>query len=133
MAGFSEAVRRGRAGMGERAERLGAEESMAADRLKSEIPELEVLSGAAPHILSVSLPGFRSEVLMNFLEAREVYVSKSSACKRGGRSYVLENCRLAPRVIDGALRIGLSRYSTEEDIDALCSGLRDAHRTLAHR
>ena len=27
---------------------------------------------------------------MNFLEAREVYVSKSSACKKGARSHVLE-------------------------------------------
>ena len=36
-------------------------------------------------------------------------------------------------VIDGALRVGLSRYTTEEDIDALCEGLIAAHDTLAHR
>ena len=70
---------------------------------------------------------------MNFLEAREIYVSKSSACKKGGRSHVLEAMGLSPRVIDGALRIGLSRYTRSEDADALCLALREAHDTLAHR
>ena len=36
------------------------------------------------------------------------------------------------RTIDGALRVSLSRYSTAEDIDALCQGLEDAARTLRH-
>ncbi len=70
---------------------------------------------------------------MNFLEAREVYVSKSSACKKGGRSHVLEAMGLDARTIDGAIRIGLSRYTTADDIDALCSGLLDAYASLAHR
>ena len=97
--------------------------------------ELRVISLAdsAPHILSISLPGWRSEVLMNFLEARGVYVSRSSACKKGGRSHVLEAVGLDAKTIDGAIRVGLSRLTTEEDIDALCDALRDAHDTLAHR
>ena len=103
------------------------------DRLNEAIPELVTIGGGAPHILSVALPGWRSEVLMNFLEARGVYVSRSSACKKGARSHVLEAMGLPARVIDGALRIGLSRYTTEEDVDALCEGLIEAHKTLAHR
>ena len=95
--------------------------------------ELVLIGGGAPHILSISLPGWHSEVLMNYLEAREVYVSRSSACKKGGRSHVLEAMGLSAKVIDGAIRIGLSRFSTEEDIDALCMGLKEAHDTLAHR
>lgn len=102
------------------------------ERLSADIPELRYIPTDAPHILSISLPGWRSEVLMNYLEAREVYVSKSSACKKGGRSHVLEAVGLEPRVIDGALRIGLSRFTTQEDIDALCTGLKAAHDTLAH-
>lgn len=102
------------------------------ERLSADIPELRYIDSAAPHILSISLPGWRSEVLMNYLEAREVYVSKSSACKKGGRSHVLEAVGLEPKVIDGALRIGLSRFTTQEDIDALCLGLKEAHDTLAH-
>lgn len=103
------------------------------ERLSAGIPELQYVRTDAPHILNVSLPGWRSEVLMNFLEAREVYVSKSSACKKGARSHVLEAIGMRSDVIDGAVRIGLSRFTTEEDIDALCTGLTDARNTLSHR
>ena len=119
--------------LAENAEKMRAQREEIIRRLQADIPELRVLGGGAPHILSISLPGWRSEVLMNFLEAREVYVSKSSACKKGGRSHVLEFMGLDSKTIDGALRIGLSRYTTQEDIDALCLGLRDAHHSLAHR
>ena len=101
--------------------------------LSENIPELRYIESAAPHILSISMPGWRSEVLMNYLEAREVYVSKSSACKKGGRSIVLETMGLDPKVIDGAIRIGLSRYTTEEDAAALVSALAQARDSLAHR
>ncbi len=117
----------------ENAEKMRTQREELIRRLSADIPELKVLGGGAPHILSVSLPGWRSEVLMNFLEAREVYVSKSSACKKGGRSHVLEAMGLDTRTVDGALRIGLSRFTSQEDLDALCLGLRDAHTQLAHR
>ena len=117
----------------ENAEKMRGQREEIISRLSAEIPELRVLGGGAPHILSISMPGWRCEVLMNYLEAREVYVSKSSACKKGGRSHVLEAMGLDARTVDGALRIGLSRFTTEEDLDALCLGLRDAHAALAHR
>ncbi len=115
------------------AEKMRAQREEIICRLQADIPELRILGGGAPHILSISLPGWRSEVLMNYLEAREVYVSRSSACKKGARSHVLEAMGLDAKTIDGAIRIGLSRYTTQEDLDALCSGLRDAHSKLAHR
>ena len=102
------------------------------ERLSASVPGLSINGGGAPHILSISVPGMRSEVLMNFLEARQIYVSKSSACKRGGRSHVLEAMGIDPKRIDGAIRIGLSRYTTEDDIFALCNGITDAWSTLAH-
>ena len=103
------------------------------EKLRAAIPGLVALETEAPHILSISLPGWRSEVLMNLLETKEIYVSKSSACKKGGRSHVLEAIGMKSDVIDGAIRIGFSRFSTEEDVDALVEGLTDACRTLAHR
>ena len=117
----------------ENAEKMRLQREELVRRLQADIPELTVIGGGAPHILSVSLPGWRSEVLMNFLEAREVFVSKSSACKKGGRSHVLEAMGLDAKTIDGALRIGLSRFTAQEDLDALCLGLREGHATLAHR
>ena len=133
IAAFGAACEIARAGMAENIARMQSLRERAVERLSREIPELVLIGGGAPHILSISLPGWRSEVLMNYLEAKEVYVSRSSACKKGGRSHVLEAMGLSSRVIDGAIRIGLSRFTTEEDIDALCSALKEAHDTLAHR
>ena len=133
IAAFGEACRVGRAGMTENIRRMADMKASLLKRLRAEIPELRWVDSAAPHILSVSLPGWRSEVLMNFLEERQVYVSKSSACKKGGRSHVLESIGLDAATIDGALRIGLSRMTAEEDLEALCLGLRDARERLAHR
>ena len=101
------------------------------DKLKDNIPEIKYIVNDAPHILNISMPGWKSEVLMNFLEEKEVYVSKSSACKQGKRSQVLEALNLDSRYIDGSLRIGLSRYNTTEDINALVEGLKEA-RNLMH-
>ena len=133
IAAFGEACRIAKAGLRENCERMAALKKTAVEKLSDAIPELQVINGAAPHILSISLPGWRSEVLMNYLEAQEIYVSKSSACKKGARSHVLEAMGLDARVIDGAIRIGICRYNTEEDIDALCSALKEARDTLAHR
>ena len=133
IAAFGAAARVAKESMAESCARMAALKEEALGRLRAEIPELAWIDSAAPHILSVSLPGWRSEVLMNYLEARGISVSKSSACKKGGRSHVLEAMGLSPRVIDGALRVSLSRFTTREDIDALCTALKDAHDTLAHR
>jgi cysteine desulfurase len=70
---------------------------------------------------------------MNFLEARGIFVSKSSACKKGGRSHVLEAMGLPAPVIDGTIRVGLSRFTTDEELSAFCSALKFARETLAHR
>lgn len=133
IAAFAAACEAGRVGLEENCRRMAELRRLAMQTLSAGIPEIRFVETAAPHILSLSMPGWRSEVLMNFLEAREVYVSKSSACKKGGRSHVLEAIGLDARTIDGAIRVGLSRYTTEEDIAALCLGLIDASRTLAHR
>ena len=133
IAAFGAACEIAQAGMAENIARMQSLRERAVQRLSREIPELVLIGGGSPHILSISLPGWRSEALMNYLEAKEVYVSRSSACKKGGRSHVLEAMGLSSRVIDGAIRIGLSRFTTEEDIDALCSALKEAHDTLAHR
>ena len=129
---FGEAARIGFEKAAEYQAHMRAMREHAIDRITAENPGAVIIGGGAPHILSVSLPGYRSEVLMNFLEAREIYVSRSSACKRGARSHVLEAMGLPANVIDAAIRIGLSRYTTEQEIDALCDALRSARESLAH-
>lgn len=133
IAAFGAACEIARAGMKLNCEKMANLRQSAVERLCADMPEVRVIGGGAPHILSVSLPGWRSEVIMNFLEAKGVYVSRSSACKKGGRSHVLEAMKLPTEVIDGAVRISFSRFTTQSDIDALCAALKEAHDTLAHR
>ena len=133
IAAFGKACELAKASMNDATERMAQLRQYAAGRIVAEMPEAVIIGGGAPHILSVSLPGWRSEVLMNFLEARSVFVSRSSACKKGGRSHVLEAMGLPAEVIDGAVRISLSRYTTKDELDELCSALKNAHDTLAHR
>ena len=133
IAAFGAAAQLASAHLAENMEHMAALKARTLDTLRATIPELKWIETGAPHILSVSLPGWRSEVLMNFLEAQEIYVSRSSACKKGARSHVLESIGMDAKTIDGALRIGFCRYNTAEDVDALCAALRQAHDTLAHR
>ena len=133
IAAFGEAARIAKEGLHNNIAHMANLKAQAKESLSAAIPALHTLDTAAPHILSIALPGYRSEVLMNFLEAREIYVSRSSACKKGARSHVLEAIGMEPRLIDGALRIGFSRDNTPEDVAALCAALAEASLTLAHR
>ena len=133
IAAFGKAAEIAFAGMRENCEKIAKLRESAASAIRAEMPEAVIIGGGAPHILSVSLPGWRSEVLMNFLEAKGIFVSRSSACKKGGRSHVLEAMGLSAPIIDGAIRISFSRMNTQSDVDALVSALKEAHDTLAHR
>ena len=75
----------------------------------------------APHIVSVAVPGFPSEVAMRMLEEEGIYVSSGSACSRGRRSYVLEAIGVESALIDSAIRLSLSDDVTTEDIDRVCA------------
>ena len=133
IAAFGTACELASKGMAEYTAKMEKLRQNAIDGITGTIGEAIVIGGGAPHILSISLPGWRSEVLMNFLEAKGIFVSRSSACKKGGRSHVLEAIGLPAPVIDGAIRISFSRYTTDDDISSLCLALKQAHDSLAHR
>ena len=84
----------------------------------------------APHIVNLSVPGLRSQGLINCLQSDGIYVSAGSACSKGHRSHVLEALHLSPAVIDGSIRVSLCADNTEEDIHALCRALTYAIHTL---
>ena len=69
--------------------------------------------------------------MLHFLAQRGVYVSSGSACSKGKKSAVLTAMGLPAGEIDSVVRISLSRYNTEEDIDRLLDGLREAISCLA--
>lgn len=85
---------------------------------------------ALPYILNISLPGYRSETLLNFLSENEIYVSSGSACAKGHKSHVLTAMKLPDRLIDSSLRISLSRYTTKEEIDFFIKNLDVAMKVI---
>lgn len=108
--------------------------SYALERLRA-IDGVEINSpeNALPYIINISVSGIRSETMLHHLEESGVYVSSSSACAKGKRSYVLEAMGLPDDRIDSSLRISFSRYNTAEDVDALISGLESGIKTLQRR
>ncbi|MGI5971170.1 MAG: cysteine desulfurase family protein [Oscillospiraceae bacterium] len=128
---FGAASEAGRLGFQEHSSHIAALRARIVDTLRQRLPQAVFVSGGADHILSLSIPGLKSEVLMSFLESREIYISKGSACKKGRRSHVLTAMGLPNEVVDGAIRISISRMNTIEDADALTQALIDASSKLA--
>lgn len=103
-----------------------------AKELFSNNPDIVINSpdGALPYILNISLPGYRSETLLHFLESRNIFVSSGSACAKGHGSYVLSEMGLDKRRADSALRLSFGRYNTKEDIELLYDALCRAEKQL---
>lgn len=129
--GFGAAAQVGKKCFNESTEHMRELREYTLTLLREALPVVETIGdGEAPHILSISLPGYKSEVLMNFMDAAGVCVSKSSACKKGARSHVLEAMKLPNDVIDGAIRVSFSRYSTREEAEYFVKTLADAAARL---
>lgn len=86
--------------------------------------------GDVPHVVSLSLPGCRSEVVLRVLEGDEVYVSAGSACSRGKESHVLRAMGLPKARIESAIRVSFGPSNTAGDVEALLKGLTKAAAML---
>lgn len=73
----------------------------------------------APHIVSVSFDGVKSEVLLHALENKGIYVSAGSACSsnKPSVSNTLKGIGLPEKYLDSTLRFSLSEYTTKEELD----------------
>lgn len=98
------------------------------NRLTEGIPSLSYIESESPNIINISIPGIRSEQMVNYLSDRGIYVSNSSACKKGARSHVLEALGKDDAYIDSAIRISISGLTTQGDVDALCETIIEASR-----
>ena len=100
------------------------------------VPEL-LINGpepeqAAPHIVNISFPDVRGEVMLHALEAEGVYASTGSACssKKLKVSGVLTAMGIRPDRAEWALRFSLSPHTTIEEIDDAAEKLGAIYATL---
>lgn len=117
-------------------EREEDERAMAAKRdllqtlLLEEIPEL-VINGdkssrlaGNPHI---SIPGIPNRAVIARVRS-QLALSTGSACSSGveAPSHVLQTLDLSPEIIEGAVQIGIGKFTTEEEIKEAALVLSDA-------
>lgn len=74
---------------------------------------------SAPHVVSVSIAGIRSEVMLHALEDKGIYVSAGSACasNKPATSATLKAIGIEKQYLDSTLRFSFSVLTTEEEID----------------
>ena len=106
------------------------------EKFREAVPEM-LINGpepehAAPHIVNLSFPGVRGEVMLHALESEGVYASTGSACssKKLKVSGVLTAMGVAPARAEWALRFSLSPHTTMEEIDDAAQKLGAVYASL---
>ncbi|MNK17516.1 Cysteine desulfurase [compost metagenome] len=136
LVGMAKAVRLAGEGVQARSARLGAFRNQFIDGL-TQIPEVSLNStrdGAAPHIISFSLPGMKAEALLHMLEEDGFMVSTKSACssKAAEPSRILLAMGAGEAAASSGIRVSLGEEHTEQHIQLLLSSLNKAVSRLRH-
>lgn len=131
IAAFAAACQAGKARFAETTAHLADIQAYTLERLRAAVPEVEQIgTGSAPHILSLTLPGYKSEVLVRVLGDQGVFISAGSACHRGKASHVYEALSLSKPQRTGAFRISFDRSTSRTEIDCFVAALQHARDTL---
>ena len=89
-------------------------------------------SDSLPYIINMSVTGLPSQTVVNSLSERGIYISAGSACKRGHDSEVLKAIGLPSDRTHSAIRISMSRFTTDEEmnetVDAIAAAVSRIRR-----
>ena len=129
IAGFARAVALRCEHLEETLAHMAAIKAYAEETLLALPDVVRVGSGAAPHILSLSLVGYPSANVVTELGSQGICISAGSACHRGQLSHVYRAMGLDKKTAAGVLRISFGPETTKEDIDALAGALKAHHDT----
>ena len=88
---------------------------------------------SAPHILNITLPKIKSETMLHYLSAENIFVSSGSACSSNSthKTSALVAYGRSESEADSSIRISLSRLNEKTDIDRLCEALESGIIRLA--
>lgn len=118
--GMALAARKSYANLAEDRQRMYELKKYFIDELdKIEGVSVNGVPGGAPHIISSSFEGVRSEVLLHSLEDKGIYVSAGSACatNRPHISATLTAIGLRKDLLDSTIRFSMSVFTTREELD----------------
>lgn len=103
-----------------------------ASRIEKEIDDVRFNTSldhkSSPYILNVSFANIKGEVLLHYLEDKNIYISTSSACSSQGteKSHVLKNIGLNNNQIEGSIRVCFSYENTIEELDITMEVLKES-------
>ena len=123
---FGAAVEKLTPTINDRWERVSALRTYLLGRL-AEVDNISVNSpdDGSPYVVNISADGKRSEIMLQFLESKGIYVSSGSACSKGQQSGVLGQFRIMGKRADSALRISMSAETTEAELDEFVTALSE--------
>ena len=126
IAAFGAAVKKLSPTVTERYEKVSGLKAYLLDKL-SGIEGVTVNSpeDSSPYVVNISAVGKRSEIMLHFLESREIYVSSGSACSKGQQSGVLGQFGIRDKRADSALRISMTAETAEAELDIFCEALKE--------
>jgi cysteine desulfurase len=87
-----------------------------------------------PHTTNISFPGVDGEALLAGL-GKDVALSSGSACTSASMepSYVLKALGVEDRLAHASLRLGLGRFTTEEEVDYAIGRIAETVARLRER
>ncbi len=132
IAGFGAAVRKMQPSIAQRFETAQNRKQFLLSRLSDSI-RINSSAQGSPYIINFSVPGIRSEIMLHFLESKEIYVSSGSACSKGAKSGVLSAYRIPDDLADCAIRVSICADTTEEELCILCEAIEEGNKTLIHK
>lgn len=133
IAGFGAAVRETGRGLDEKIGKMAALREYALLKLSSLDVTLNVPLGVcAPHVLNFTLPKIKSETMLHYLSGEGIFVSGGSACSSHSHapSPTLLAFGLSPSDAENSIRVSLSEYNSEEEIDRFVESLKNGLNVL---
>ena len=96
-------------------------------RVNALLPGMPHGEETAPHIVSVSFRGVRSEVLLHALEEKGIYVSAGSACsaRKPQPSATLKAMGIPQDLLSSTIRFSFSVFTNREELEYTLSELRE--------
>lgn len=134
IAGFGEAARLAVERFAENAAAVSAVRARIAEGICAAIPDARVNQAESriPHIMSITVPGVKSEVMLNHLSAHGICVSAGSACSARARhiSRAMTAFGLSEAEADSTIRVSISPANTVAEADELLAALAEGGARL---
>lgn len=136
IAAFAEAASEHRVSFAEDVTKMTALRDYITDNLlKTDGIRVNLPKQRAPHIISFTAIGIRSETMLHFLSSKGIYVSSGSACSSHSNkvSRALTAFGLKKDDADSTLRVSIGAQNTTDEADEFMSVLKEGISRLAKR